>query len=588
MKRQLKPHPRPALLIAVVLAALVLIGGAPLRTVAAQHDETAVDNLLAGLTLEQQVAQMFMVTLHGSVITQTGAAFLRDFQPGFISLFTENVTDPAGVARLTNDFQRTMREAGGIPLIIAVDQEGGVVARLTEAAGFTVLPAPIVLAAAGPAMAERAAGFTAGQLAALGIHMNLAPVADLETNPANPIIRRRAFGSDPAWVGEVIAGYVRGLQAGGVLATLKHFPGHGEAADDSHAVLQPIDLPRERLETVELVPFRAGIDAGAAAVMVAHIWYPVYDDDRIPASLSPAIVTGLLRGDLGFDGLIVTDALDMNAVDLEYPFAEAAVRAVEAGVDVLALGPSAGLETAQAAFEAILSAVDEGRITREQIAQAARRILEAKMRYGVLDAAPVDPDLAAAAATDPALIADLFAAAVTVVRDDGDQVPLPVGASVAMIFPGTRYDIQRECAVSAETASVSAEGGVSSSEVASSSADTEADGWPLRWLAYNPSPSADEIAGAVRLAQAADRTVVWTENADVTPEQAALVNALPAERTLAVALWSPYDGLAFPDVAGYMALYAPSPAAVPAACRVLFGLAPALGTFPLRLAGFNE
>lgn len=539
----------------LILCGLTVLSARPLISLTAQSSDARIADLLASLTLEQQVAQMVMVTLHGPVLTDVGADFLRTFQPGAISLFTGNVTSVQGAAALTTDFQRVIADAGGVPLLIAVDQEGGIVARLTEDAGFTVLPAPILLTAAGVELTERAAAFTAAQLRAVGIHMNLAPVADLETNRANPIIRRRSFGEDPLLVGETIAAYVRGLQAGSVLATLKHFPGHGEAALDSHAVLQALNLPRERLETVELVPFAAGIEAGAAAVMVAHIWFPAYDAERVPASLSGAVVTGLLRDQLGFNGLVLTDALDMNAVDLEYPFAEAAVMAVEAGVDILALGPSSGLEAARSVHQALMTAVQTGRISPERIAASVRRILRAKHDYGILDGTATNP-----AQVDPAagsaLIADLFTAAVTVAADDHALIPLDPAAPVTMIFPGTRYDIQRECARYRDD---------------------------IRWLAVNTTPTPDEIAAVARLGRDAGAFVVWTQNVAGNPGQAALVNALPPERTIAVALASPYDWEGYPAVGAYLALYVPLRPAIPPACAVLFGAQQASGRLPVLL-----
>ncbi|MCS7070064.1 MAG: hypothetical protein NZM00_01045, partial [Anaerolinea sp.] len=541
--------------IVLIFGGLMLLSARSSVRLTAQPADERIETLLAALTPEQQIAQMFMVTLHGPIMTNAGAEFLRAFQPGAISLFAANVVSVAGAAALTADFQRTIAAVGGVPLLIAVDQEGGVVARLTEQAGFTVLPAPILLAAAGTDMTERAAALTARQLQAVGIQMNLAPVADLETNRTNPIIRRRSFGSRPDIVSEAIVAYVSALQSGGVMATLKHFPGHGEAAQDSHAVLQALDLTRERLETVELVPFRAGIAAGAAAVMVAHIWYPAYDVERLPASLSHAIVTDLLRDQLDFDGLVLTDALDMNAVDLEFPFAEAVIMAVEAGVDLIVLGPSSGLEAAWEAHRAVLRAVQGGRISPERIEQSVRRILRAKLDYGILDGVPVDP-----AVIDreegQALIAELFAAAVTVVRDDAGLIPLDAASPVTLIFPGTRYDIQRECAIDRED---------------------------IRWWAVNDTPTEAEVAAAASLGRDPGIFVVWTQNVAANPALAALVNALPPERTVAVALASPYDLERYSQVSAYLALYVPSPLAIPPACAVLFGARTATGRLPVIL-----
>src|SRR5690606_19339720 len=221
--------------IALVLGAVWLL----VMPVRAQPDP------VLSMPLERRVAQMFMVTLHGAGMTEVGAQFLRQYQPGGVVLFAANVTTPDQVTRLTNDFQRTITEAGGPPLLIAIDQEGGVVARLTE--GFTTIPAPVVTTAAGPDMGFRMGQLVGQELAAIGINMNLAPVADLETNLDNPIIDRRAYSNDPQVGGEAVAAVVRGLQSVNVLATAKHFPGHGETSVDSHGELPRINISRERL-----------------------------------------------------------------------------------------------------------------------------------------------------------------------------------------------------------------------------------------------------------------------------------------------------------------------------------------------------
>ena len=227
------------------------------------------------MSLEHKVAQMFMVTLHGSVLTEDGAQDLTTWQPGGVVLFDENAGDPAAVTRLTNAYQSTIIGAGGVPLLISIDQEGGVVTRLTD--GFTMFPAPILIDAAGDDMAYQVGQAVAQELSAVGINMNLAPVSDLETYKDNPIIYRRAWGSDPTMAGNAVASFIRGMEDNGVLATAKHFPGHGESRQDSHGELPTIDLPLDRLQSVEFVPFEHAIDADVAAVMVAHIWYPALE-----------------------------------------------------------------------------------------------------------------------------------------------------------------------------------------------------------------------------------------------------------------------------------------------------------------------
>ena len=517
-----------------------------------------VERLLQSMTLEQRAAQLFLVRLSGPTLNSVGREFLARWQPGGLVVLGDNITPPASLTRLTNAYQQTVVEAGGLPLLIAVDQEGGPISHLRE--GFTVFPTPSLLTAAGdPALAARVGGAIAEELRAVGINMNLAPVADLETNPANPIIRRRAFGSDPAMTAPIISGFVTGTQAAGVLATAKHFPGHGETDTDSHTALPVIDLPRERLEAVELAPFRAAIASGAAAIMVAHIWYPALEPQvGLPASLSPRIVTGLLRQELGYDGLIVTDALDMDAVDGAFSYPQAVLLAIQAGVDLVA-SAHIGPDSHAGAIQAVADAVRAGQLPAARLDESVRRILRAKLDYGILDWEPLEPGQAAAridAAAHERLLDELFRASVTVAVDRRELVPLPADLPIAIVYPATRTQINRECALRPG----------------------------VRWVGVSDSPSDEEIAWAQDAASRTAISVVFTQNADTNPRQQALVRALPPAQTVVVALWSPYDWLAFPQVAAYLATYSPARPAVPAACAVLFGQIPALGRLSIRLS----
>lgn len=523
---------------------------------AAQSDP--VETLLQSLTLEQRAAQLFLVRLSGSSLNSVGREFLARWQPGGLALLGDNISTPEGITRLTNAYQQTIVEAGGIPLLIAVDQEGGPISHLRE--GFTVFPTPALLTAAGdPTLAARVGGAIAEELRAVGINMNLAPVADLETQPANRLIRRRAFGSDPAMTAPIISGFIRGTQAVGVLATAKHFPGHGETTTDSHAALPVIDLPYERLDAVELVPFRAAIAGGTAAIMVAHIWYPALEPQpELPASLSGRIMTDLLRRQLGYDGLIATDALDMDAVDRTYSYPQAVLMAIQAGADLL-VSAHIGPDSHAAAIQAVADAVRSGQLSAARLDESVRRILRAKQAYHILDWQPLDPGQAAArlnSAAHERLLDELFLAGVTVAVDRQGWVPLPPERSAAIVYPATRTQINRECSLRPG----------------------------LRWVGVSDSPSEEEIGWAKDAARRTEVTVVFTQNAESNPQQQALVRALPPERTVVVALWSPYDWLAFPDIAAYLTTYSPARAAVPAVCAVLFGQAPAQGRLSITLS----
>jgi beta-N-acetylhexosaminidase len=261
--------------------------------------------------------------------------------------------DPLSAAVTLNGLQQLSR----IPLLNAGDFEWGVGMRIR---GATQFPRAMAFGAAGDtSLTEEAGRLTAAEMRAIGVHVDLAPVADVNSNPRNPVINTRSFGEDPSSVGAHVAAFVRGLQRGGVASTLKHFPGHGDTDVDTHIGIATVPHARERLNAIELAPFRAGIAAGALAVMMGHLEVPAVDPTRgLPATLSEKAITGLLRGDLGFDGLVVTDSMSMQAVSTLLPPGEAAVRAIEAGSDVVLHSPDD-----RAAMTALRDAMSSGRLS---------------------------------------------------------------------------------------------------------------------------------------------------------------------------------------------------------------------------------
>ncbi len=531
---------------------------------AARAQETDVELLLASMSTAQKVAQLFMVSLWGEVLTLDGADFLARYQPGGVILFGYNTSTPEQITRLTNAIQATIvAQPGAVPAWIAIDQEGGPVSRLASAEGeaFTTFPVSLAVAATGdPTYAQRIGLAMAEELRAVGITMDLAPVADVETNPQNPVISRRAFSADPAQAGQMVAAMIQGLQAGGVLATAKHFPGHGDTSEDSHVTLPVVTHDRARLDAVELVPFRQAIAADVGVILVAHVAYPALDPaPETPASLSSPIVSGLLRQGLGFEGLIMTDALDMDAIDRRYSLAHASLLALQAGVDLITPGPHVSLETQQAAIEAVIRAVEEGAIPLARIEDSVRRILRLKAHFGVLDWSPLEPEAARQRINRDAheqLVTRMLSAAVTLVYDRTGAIPLDAGREVALIYPATLPSIARVC---------------------------QAYYPAYRLVGVSLGPTEEERRWAVEAAQAAEVAIVFTIDAHQNPDLRALVRALPPEKTIAVALRSPYDWQQFPDIAGYMAVYTPLPPAIEAACAALAGAQPITGVLPVHL-----
>ncbi len=334
------------------------------------------------LTLREKIGQLFMVGFSGTTVSKDLASFMAEYKPGGVILFSRNLRSPDQIVRLTNQLQKL---AGPQPLFISVDQEGGRVSRLPAA--FTIFPPCAVLGLCDSSeLTYAAASATAVELRAVGINMNMAPVLDVGTNPDNPIIGDRAFSASATQVSAQGLATLAGLQDNKVIACGKHFPGHGETSVDSHKALPTVTLSADRIREIELRPFRHAIENGLASMMTAHVLYTSLDDRR-PATLSPYIVGDMLRGELEFQGLIVTDDLEMHAIDDHYSIEEAAVQAFKAGADILLLCKDRGRITA--AMDALGNAVKQGQISEARLEASLRRIALIKQRF-LLPALPAE------------------------------------------------------------------------------------------------------------------------------------------------------------------------------------------------------
>ena len=381
-----------------------------------------VEATLREMSLEERVGQLLMPDTSGVLVHEESeqfGQFLRAIEKLGVGGFIIYNGDALTTAALTNRLQARAR----VPLLFASDFEGGVGMQLR---GGTRLPRAMALAATGDTeSAAEAARITAREGRAIGVHINFYPVLDVNNNPANPIINTRAFSDDPEVVANWGAAFIRAAQDAGQLATAKHFPGHGDTSLDSHILMPTLDATRERMERIELPPFRAAVQRGVRAVMTAHIAVPALDDgaeEKRPATLSPSIVDGLLRRRFGFEGLIFSDALNMGAVADRYEPGEAAVRAVEAGCDVLLYMPDVAR-----AHAALCDAVARGRITRERVDQSTRRVLEAKAWCGLNEERMVSLDNVWDVVASPAHTStarSLFERAVTLVRDPLELLPV--------------------------------------------------------------------------------------------------------------------------------------------------------------------
>lgn len=411
-----------------------------------------VEEVLATLDRDARVGQLLTLTVYGSSIDEshpgntathdvdTIRGALERWQPGGVVFFntsdhgdTGNLQDPAQIRALADEIHEVSAGLGATALTMT-DQEYGLVERIGPPA--TQLPGAMAIAAAGPLAAAEVAEVAARELAAMGIDMALAPVADVNTNPDNPVIGIRSFGADPAAVGDLIDVEVRTLLAGGVAPVVKHFPGHGDTDVDSHRDLPVLAHDPDRLAAIELVPFRAAVAAGAPAVMTGHLAVPAIDPSGEPASLSPVLIGDVLRGDLGFEGVVMTDALTMEGVQSRAPGASATVSAFLAGNDILLMPGDTS-----PAVSALLAALDDGRITADRLDASVRRILTLKARLGLLgdlglpaDEQPVPPrpDLSVVG-TGMDVAAEVAGAGLT--RLAGACPALAPGSSVAVVGP---------------------------------------------------------------------------------------------------------------------------------------------------------
>ena len=348
--------------------------------------ESLANEVVGQMSLEQKVGQMLIIRNEYTEMTPELKQEVAKIQPGGYIVFNVNITTLAGTRQLISDMGDEIETAGTvamedgaivkIPALLSVDQEGGLVQRLqaiTDEPPEYVGPMAEIGASGSPDVAYATGKLLAEECKSVGLNVDFAPVTDIFSNPENTVIGERAFGTDKETVAEMAVAVGRGLSESGVVPVYKHFPGHGDTTVDSHSSLPVVTKTLEELEQNEFYPFRKAIEAGAEMMMVAHMALPQVTGDETPASLSPVIISDLLRGKLGFKGLVVADGLDMGALTSNYTNAEIAVKAVEAGADLL-LTPVSPLE----ARDAIMEAVQNGALSEERINESVRRILRLK------------------------------------------------------------------------------------------------------------------------------------------------------------------------------------------------------------------
>ncbi|UAJ80103.1 glycoside hydrolase family 3 C-terminal domain-containing protein [Leifsonia sp. ZF2019] len=517
------------------------------------------------MSLEEKVGQLFVIDVSSYSLTSGEKQKIKDFRPGGIMYFGSNLKDPEQIAEFSNQLQEAAAEKNKtkrIPLLIATDQEPG--ADVVRAPG-TQLPSNMALGASSESISdvETAAHITGSELRAMGINQNFAPVVDVNTNPKNPVIGTRSFGDDPDQVSALASKQVAVFQGEeNTIATAKHFPGHGDTSTDSHTNLPVIDRSREDLEKNDLPPFRAAIDAGVGVIMTAHIAVPSIDPTRAPATLSKPIISGLLRGELGFDGVVVTDALNMAGVQSQDPKKSVVVSALEAGVDQLLMPPSL-----QAARDSIIDAVHSGELSEERINQSVRRILKLKDRFNLFNSAPVDPAVAAQKVMTPEnaeKAKEVSDRTITLLKNENDALPLNSKVKNVLVT-GMDEDVNDDFAKSLEGQGVS-----------------------VTVSGTRANPDANAIEKVVALAKSQDAVVALPgrlSHGDESAGQFELISQLQATgKPLIIAgVFTPYDAAYIADTPELLLTYSWARVSLDSLAKVIVGATRPTGTLPINI-----
>jgi beta-N-acetylhexosaminidase len=581
-------------LLPPVLATLVPVGAwaSTSRTVSSTglvaSADAAVDRraaaIVSRMTLPEKVGQLFVVAVNGersdtSEPTDVAAnramygvdnaeqVVDRYHVGGFIYFTrTNNTKNPRQIAALSNGIQRAaMRQRMAIPMLISTDQEQGVVNRIGPP--LTQFPGSMALAASRHATADaaEAAFITGRELSAVGVNQDFAPVADVNLNPRNPVIGVRSFGSDPKAVARLTAAQVAAFRRAGVVATAKHFPGHGDTTADSHLQLPVITHTRRQVSAVDLPPFRAAISHGVESIMTAHIAVPALDPSGDPATFSRPIITGMLREQLGFDGVVVADALDMRGARQKYPDARVPVLALNAGVDQLLMPPRFTV-----AYNAVLAAVRRGELTQARIDASVVRILSLKLRHGLFAQPYVDESkVPGRVGTSQHLgtAQQITSRTVTLVKNDNKLLPLRQGPRRVLVTGNADTITSLARAIAAWGATTTG-------------------------LATGTHPGPRQISAAAGRARVNDLVVATTVDVGRKghTQQQALVRTLlgTGKPVVVVAVGTPYDIGWFPDAPTYLATYSHRPIALAALARVLYGDVNPSGQLPVAIPAAGQ
>ena len=556
MKKSLK------ITVSVVLSAMCILLGIPTACA------TVTDDLLSKMTLEEKIGQMMTVDVSNyngesfTIMEKEVADIVSSNALGGIILFSENLENTEQTVKLISDFQNAaLSSRNKIPLFMSVDQEGGEVVRLKQG---TSLPGNMALGATNSESdCEKAGDILGKELSALGFNMDFAPSMDINSNPLNPVIGLRSYSSDPELVGKLGVSTINGIQKNGVVAVVKHFPGHGDTSTDSHIGLPVVTKSLKELEKCEFVPFKKAIDSGIDVVMTAHIQFPQIEktlaqtldggEITLPATLSKTIVTDILRNQLGFNGVVTTDALNMSAISENFGAAQVCVLAINAGVDMLLMPVSISSSESKVEISSLIgniaSAVKNGIVQEETINNAVRRILTLKQKRGILNYKAPDATKAVkivGSVENHETEDDIATSAVTLLKND-NILPVKPDKGQKAVFVTAYPDEMTNCQFA--MSKLIAKGKVPQME--------------YETYCYNEGNSADEILSAV---DSADYVFVFTEMnspLDITPES---VNTSVPKSVIAyakeqnkpcvvISTGNPYDVANYTDVPALLVAY---------------------------------
>jgi beta-N-acetylhexosaminidase len=522
------------------------------------------------MDLRQRVGQLIMIEIPGKALTEETAAFVRECHPAGVVLFGQNWGGPWAIGKLIADLQGVAAGAGDDRLIIGMDQEGGQVSHLRYPC--VEMPSNMGQAAAGLEAVREASEILGREMVRLGINMAIAPVVDVNNNPANPVIGTRAYSDRPEFVSECARAAIKGLKRSGVLTMAKHFPGHGDTNVDSHVGLPRVRHGWVRMRSVELAPFRAAIEAGVDSFITAHVVYPGIDGSGLPATLSRAIMTTLLRDELGFQGALFSDALVMDAIANRdaSKIPPAAIASINAGVDCAMLLGS--LPVQRAAYEALVGAVEYGTIPEARLDEAVERVQALRMRLAPADPGAVWPDM------DHQWAARRIGlAAITLVRGEPGALPIMgdgEGVGVVEFSSGRIAPVEG-----------------ARNEPLSGSLLELLLGRRLPRARFLALPSwAEDASGTLGgFLSPCDRVIVATRNAALDRRQANLLRhivdtcAAGGKPIVQIAMRGPYDAALEPRIGTVLLTYGDQPDTVGALVDVLLGISPAEGRLPIGL-----